>query len=107
MPFPNFPQLVESTLELADGIASSRQTNGALRTQKLYPGEEARMVIVHVLTTAQWATLWSHYTTNRFSQDTIVWRETGDTYTVRYSKAPQRRRVGVGMWRVSFEVMEV
>lgn len=107
MPFPNYLQLDESTLDIEDGIEAVRQSNGSLRVRRMWPVSKARMVIVHLLTDAQWAALVSHWGANATSQDTIIWRETGTTYTVRYVKGPTRRRAGKGLWKATFEVMEV
>lgn len=107
MPFPNYPQIKDkSRIELADGSESERMSNGTLRTRRMWSSVEADITVCHLLTTAQWDTLWAHYLANRDGQDTIVWRETGTTYTVRYAGPPQRVRVG-GMWEVTFRVLEV
>lgn len=108
MPFPDFPQVAgESSITIEGGVEAERMSNGALRVRRMWPTTEAtEMVIVHVLTTAQWNTLWSHWTSNSTGQDTIRWRETNETYTVRYLGPPTRRRVG-NMWHVTFRVAEV
>jgi hypothetical protein len=107
MPFPDFPQVRDkSSITLADGIESERMSNGTLRTRRMWSSVEADITVCHVLTTAQWDTLWAHYLANRDGQDTLRWRETNITYTVRYAGPPQRRAVG-RVWEVTYQVMEV
>jgi hypothetical protein len=107
MPFPNFPQVREkSSISLGSGAESERMSNGALRTRRMWSTTKAELTICHILTPAQWTTLSAHYGANRDLQDTIIWRETGETYTVRYTDPPQRIKVG-GMWEVTFRVLEV
>lgn len=108
MPFPDYPQLAgESSITQEAGIESERMSNGALRTRRMWSSVEATEILVaHILTTAQWDVLWAHWVANANGQDTLRWRETNTTYTVRYVSPPQRRAVG-RLWFVTYRVAEV
>lgn len=107
MPFPDYPQVRDkSSIKVEAGTEAERMSNGTLRVRRMWSTPEAELVICNLLTTAQWDTLWAHYLANRDGQDTLRWRETNTTYTVRYAGAPERRAVG-RMWEVTYRVLEV
>jgi hypothetical protein len=92
--YPSLPLLKTSTAERDGGFEPVRATNGVLKVRRLFSTEKTTFRLEHILTAAQWTTLWNAYTANRTANVTLTWPVDGLSYTCRFAQAPQRRTDG-------------
>jgi hypothetical protein len=104
--YPRLPILRDSTCEVLSGHEPARATNGTLHMRRAFTGDKRNFMIVHVMTTAQRATLTAHYAADKDNAFNFVWPEDGQTYSVSYSAAPQWDKAGTNFHRARVNLME-
>lgn len=103
--YPDFPVLRDSTAKRRDGLQIDRAVNGSARGRQLWAATKATLVLKHVLSDAERATLDAFYLANRgleVSVDNVL--ASGDFLI---SAPPQYRQITVSMWEASVTLEEV
>lgn len=106
MAYPTLMILEESEPARDAGLQAARATNGMLKVRRLYSADKTDFVVVHMLTRAERDTLLTFYAANITTEFTFAWPGDGNTYTCRFSAAPQVWRKGL-YYRVTVRLAEV
>lgn len=106
--YPTLPITINSRITKLDGRIIQRASNGALKTRKLFSSDKLEFALEHELTSAQKASLDSHYSTDGLNSFPYTWPGLGTpTYTVRYLGAPQYQEMPGGWYRASVKLGEI
>jgi hypothetical protein len=104
--FPSLYYLENSSIEVADGKAHVRATNGTLKTRQLYPADKRSFDLSFGCTAAQKSSIDSHYSGDRDNSFSYTDPATSTAYTVRYTNPPQPQPQPGGWWIVRVQMME-